>query len=360
MLQDGVVKRTLDARLEVAVQVNELQDVCVVLALEIDVAVEHDLPFSERARLVSAENIDAAEILDCRQLLDQDLLLRHPLGTLGQRHRDDHGHHFRCHADSKRDREEERLQHRTMEDDVHQQDEKNKQHGHPGEHHSEVAYATTELRLRWPHSQSIRDLTTGGIFPGTDDDSSADPRLNCRAQENAVARVCDGVLLLGKVSHRLLYGQRFPGEDGLAHMEVVYLQQTGVCWHQVSCVEPDDISWDQLGGRQFLFSPIPHHCGGKGNLLLNVLHGMPGLEFHQEIQDYAEQYDREDDQAADVLSERKRYTAGNDKDDDERVTEETKETEQCSEARLMDQAVGAVKTQSPPCLFGRQPCRSCR
>ena len=103
VLQDGVVKRTLDARLKVAVQVNELQDVCVVLALEIDVAVEHDLPFSECARLVGAENIHAAEILDCRQLLDQDLLLRHPLRSLGQRHGDDHGHHFRCHPDGERD-----------------------------------------------------------------------------------------------------------------------------------------------------------------------------------------------------------------------------------------------------------------
>ncbi len=31
--------------------------------------VKHDLPFGECARLVSAENIHAAEILDCRQLL---------------------------------------------------------------------------------------------------------------------------------------------------------------------------------------------------------------------------------------------------------------------------------------------------
>src|SRR5664280_2586691 len=143
-------------------------------------------------------------------------------------------------------------------------------------------------------------------------------------------------------------------------MQVLNLQQTGVCWHQVSCVEPDDISRDQLGCRQFLLSPIAHHRGGQGNLLLNVLDGVPGLEFHQEIQDYAEQYDREDDQPADVLSERKRYAAGNNKDDDERITEETKETEQCSEARLVDEGIRAVKTKSPPGLFGRQTCGSCR
>ena len=77
---------------------------------------------------------------------------------------------------------------------------------------------------------------------------------------------------------------------------------------------------------------------------MNVLDGVPGLEFHQEIQDYAEQYDRKDNQPADVLSECKRYATGDDKDDNERITEETKETEQCSESRLMDKAVWAVKT----------------
>src|SRR5271157_793172 len=143
-------------------------------------------------------------------------------------------------------------------------------------------------------------------------------------------------------------------------MQVLYLQQTGVGWHQVSCVEPDDISRDQLGCRQFLFLSISYHRCGQSNLLLNVLYGVPGLEFHQEIQQHTEKYDRKDDQPADVLSECKRYAAGDDKDYDEGITEKTKKTEQCSEARLMDQAVWAVKTQSPPGLFGRQPCRSCR
>ena len=143
-------------------------------------------------------------------------------------------------------------------------------------------------------------------------------------------------------------------------MQVLYFQQAGVGWHQVSCVEFDNISRDQFGGRQFLFSSIAHHRGGQGNLFLNVLDGVPGLEFHQEIQDYAEQYDRKDDQPADVLSERKGYAAGNDKNDDERITEETKETKHGSEARFVDEGIWTVQTQSPPRLVGRQSCRSCR
>src|ERR1017187_2378801 len=143
-------------------------------------------------------------------------------------------------------------------------------------------------------------------------------------------------------------------------MQVLHFQQAGICRYQVSSVEPDNISRDKFGGRQFLFSSIAHNRCSQGNLFLNVLHGVPGLEFHEEIQDYAEQDNREDDQPADVLSERKRHAAGNDEDDDKRITEETEETKQCSEARLVDESIWAVKTQSPPRLFGRQSCRRCR
>ena len=96
-----------------------------------------------------------------------------------------------------------------------------------------------------------------------------------------------------------------------------------------------------------------------GNLFLNVLHRVSCLEFHQEIQEHAEQYDCDDDQPADVLSECKRYAAGNDQDDHERISEETEKTEQSSETGLPDQAVRAVedaiaggllRSSAPPAL----------
>ena len=163
VLQDRVVQRALDARLKVAVQVDEPQDVFVVLPLDVHVPVEHDLAFGQRARLIAAEDLDAAEVLDGRKLLDQDLLLGHPPRALGQRDRDDHRHHLRRHPDGKRDGEEERLQQRAVENDVHQQDEKHQQHDHPRDHQPEVAYAAAELGLRRPHGQPLGDLAEGGI-----------------------------------------------------------------------------------------------------------------------------------------------------------------------------------------------------
>ena len=154
VLQDRVVQRALDARLKVTVQVDEAQDVVVVLPLDVHVPVEHDLAFGQGARLVAAEDLHAAEVLDGRKLLDEDLLPRHPPRALRQRDRDDHRHHLRRHPDCERDREEKRLQQRALENDVDQQDEQHQQHDHPRDHQPEVAYATAELGLRRPHRQA--------------------------------------------------------------------------------------------------------------------------------------------------------------------------------------------------------------
>jgi len=72
-----------------------------------------------------------------------------------------------------------------------------------------------------------------------------------------------------------------------------------------------------------LFFSIPYHGSGYDNLLLNFFHRVSSLEFHQEIQKHAEQYDSDDDQPTHVLSQFKRYAAGDHKNDDEGISEAT-------------------------------------
>src|SRR5579871_1481354 len=103
MLQDCVVQRALDARLKVTVQVDEAEDVLVVLTVYVHVAVKHNLALGQCSRLIAAKNLDAAEVLNCRKLFDQNLLPGHPARALRQGNRDDHWHHLRRHTDSQRD-----------------------------------------------------------------------------------------------------------------------------------------------------------------------------------------------------------------------------------------------------------------
>jgi len=91
VLEDGVVERALDAGLEMAIEVGKLQNGVAGAALEIDVLIENDFTFGKRAGLIGAEDIDAAEILDGGQLLDEDFFARHAPGSLGEGDGDDHG-----------------------------------------------------------------------------------------------------------------------------------------------------------------------------------------------------------------------------------------------------------------------------
>jgi hypothetical protein len=332
VLQDRVVQGALDARLKVTVQVDEAQDVVVVLALDIHVPVEHDLPFGECARLIAAQNLHAAEVLDGRELLDQHLLPGHPSRAAGQRDRDDHRHHLRRHADGKCDGEEKGLQQRALEDDIDQENEQDEEHDHPRDHQPEVAYAATELCFRRPGRQALGNRPESGIPPRAHDDRGANPRLDSRAQEDAVARVANAVLPFGKIMRCLLDRQRLSGEGRLAHVQVVRFQQARVRRHEVSGVEHNDVPADQLRDRQFLFAPVTNDGSRCGDLLLDLFHRVTRLELHEEVQQHAEQDHGDDDQSTDGVAERERNGAGDEKDDDEGIGQETEKTHQPCEA----------------------------
>ena len=87
--------------------------------------------------------------------------------------------------------------------------------------------------------------------------------------------------------------------------------------HKVSRIEPDDVSRNQFRYRQFLLVPITHDRGSRGHLFSDLLHRMPGLELHEEIQQHAEQNDGDDDHSTDPVAQHQRYGAGDEKYDDQ-------------------------------------------
>ena len=358
VLQNRGVQRTLDARLKEAVQVDEPQDAIVVLPLDVHVPVELDLAFGQCAGLIAAQDLNASEVLDCGKLLDQDFLLRHPPGSLGQRDRDDHRHHLRRHSHGERDGEEEGLKDRAVESNIHQQDKKHQQHDHSGDHEPEVPYAAAKLGLGRPHGQPLGDLAEGGISARASNDRSADSRLDGGAHENAVARVRNSVFPCRQIAARLLDAQRLARERRLAHLQVFDLQQTGIRRHKVPGIEPDDVPGHQFRDRHFLLSPVAHHGSSGCNLLPNLLHRMLSLKLHEEVQQHAEQDHRDDDQSADRVAQRERYAAGHEKDDDQGIDQKAEKTDQSREARFPHHAVRAVETQPPLRLVGSQPGRS--
>src|ERR1017187_3623315 len=103
-------------------------------------------------------------------------------------------------------------------------------------------------------------------------------------------------------------------------MQVGYLEQPAVCRHKVPSIESNDVSRNQFCYRQFLFFAITNDSSSCGNLFLDLLNGMPGLEFHEEVQQQAQHNDGDDDQSANGVAEYERYGAGDEKDDDEGIS----------------------------------------
>ena len=67
----------------------------VLVAVGVEVALEHDAVLGEGAGLVAAQYVHSAEVLDRRQLLDDDLTAGKVLGALRQARGHDDGKHLR-------------------------------------------------------------------------------------------------------------------------------------------------------------------------------------------------------------------------------------------------------------------------
>ena len=109
-LEQGVVERIVNPGGEARVERG--QGECVVLrdTARIEYLGECDRAASERAGLVAAQHVDAAEVLDRREMLHDDALLRHSHGAARQGEGGDHRHELGDDADGECDGEEERLE----------------------------------------------------------------------------------------------------------------------------------------------------------------------------------------------------------------------------------------------------------
>ena len=110
--QDGGVQRVLEARLEVAVQVRQLEgagSLPGVVLVDTDGLHQLELAQGQSARLVRAKNRHAAQVLDCRQALDQDAVGRERASAAGQVEGDDGRQQLGRQSDCEGDGEEQRV-----------------------------------------------------------------------------------------------------------------------------------------------------------------------------------------------------------------------------------------------------------
>ncbi len=173
---DRGVDRVVDSRLEGGVQERELADGRRRDALRIGRVLEDDRPLGQRAGLVGAQHVHAAEVLDRVEPTDDDALPAHGARAGRERHADDRGQEFGREPDGERDREEERLDERTVEEQVHRQDEEDHHDHRADQEVAELPEPVGEVGLRRPRAQSRRDRAERRAPPGLDDERRAPSR----------------------------------------------------------------------------------------------------------------------------------------------------------------------------------------
>ena len=156
--------------------------------------VERHRPGGERAGLVAAQDVDAAEVLDRREVLHDHLLARHPDRALRERDGRDHRQELGREPDRERHREEQRLERdRGPSAEVHDQDEQHQEEHRLQDQHAEASRAALELGLLRARGQARRRCRRRRCRrPVAKTTAVAGPAHDRGAEEDEVGRVGAG------------------------------------------------------------------------------------------------------------------------------------------------------------------------
>ena len=142
--RDLDAQRALDAGLEMAVQVGQLVHMRAVAPGRVEVLLQADARFGQRAGLVGGQHVHRAQVFNRRQAFDDHFVARHSQRAARQRDRDDHRQQLGREADGKRHREHERVEQRPLLQRVDQQHEQHQRDRQPCQQQAETARAALE------------------------------------------------------------------------------------------------------------------------------------------------------------------------------------------------------------------------
>ncbi len=277
------------------------------------------LACGERAGLVAAEDIDAAEVLDGRQVLDDDVLRRHASRALSQRHRRDHRQKLRREPDGQGHGEEEGLERGAVHRQACREQNEHQNEDRARDEQPELAKPTFELGLRRTRGQARDHVAELGARAGgghARDRGPADDGGTQPGDPAAIAIRCARVFL---------GGQRLARQRRLLQVQVARLEQPGVGGHEIAGRQADDVARDDDGTRQLLPHAISHD-GRRGRhgaaQLLRCPLRVPGLH---EVDRDAESDHPGDEGRVDGLPEQRRQAARDEKHQGQRVAEHRQE-----------------------------------
>ncbi len=155
VLSNGLVDRVAETRFVKRIQIRIEKSFFVWLTFRIQNLLELDFSFGQRSCLVSAQNIHAAEILDRRQLLDDDLSPGHVHSSDREVDTDNRRQQLGNDADCYRECEKKWIDYRTVQVDRDAEDYEHQYQRYLSEQVAEATYAAFKLSLGGSQTQTF-------------------------------------------------------------------------------------------------------------------------------------------------------------------------------------------------------------
>ena len=259
----------------------------------------------QRAGLVRADDLCAAERLHSGQPADDGVAARHVRHADGEHDRDDGRKALRDGRYRKGDGHHERIHDHiggqiARSQQLHAEDHDADAQHEPGEDFRELRELDLQrrlpvLRLR----QRVRDLAHLRLHAGGGDDGASTAIYHRAAHVDHVFPVAEGHIGAGVVEpddvDELCDGYRLARECGLFNFEAGIFNQATVCGHGVARLEQHDVAHDQLLAAHGHDFPVAQHFRGGGRHFLQRFNGLFRLIFLIDAQDGVDDDDRKDD-----------------------------------------------------------------
>ena len=302
--------------------------------------VENDGALGQRAGLVGAQNIHAAEVLDRFQAADDDATPAHGPGAGGQGHADDRRQQLRRQTDRERNGKQEGLDHRATEKQIHRQDEQDDDDHHADQQISELAHAAREIRLGRAGSEPCRDRPERSPATGFDDEDLRRAASDRGAEKDCICPSRKGRLRLHDPG-LLFDGKRLARHARFADQEVLRLDHQAIGRDQIACREQDEVAGHDSAHGHRPLDAVPHDTASQRQSAFQLLDCRRRPVLLKEAEQRASEHDRQNDGRIHPLLQHQRDRSGEDEDEDERALELPQKQSKRAQVRRVFNAVGA-------------------
>ena len=277
------------------------QHACVLVAVGVEVALEHDAVFGEGAGLVAAQDVHRAEVLDRRQLLDDNLATGEVLGALRQARGHDDGKHLRRDAHGHACGEQQRVDDVALGGGVDGKDGRRHNEHKAYEQHGDARDAAVKRTLLAAPVEHLGDAAQVGVRAGGHNKchggavlhggAGKDDVLAGRERQRGAVGALDDRCCGG-----LLDGLALAGERGLDHKQVARGDDAGVGRHHIAGREADHITGDELIEGDFDALAVAQGAAGVGDQVLEGLGRIAAASFLDKLHAARyQQHDADDD-----------------------------------------------------------------